>query len=475
LTERPSGTLHNLGLILQMNGIALLAPVIIALLYGESQALTALVLSAFASFFVGFFFTNFSEEGEMQFESICTLMIATFFFLATIGAIPYVYLGETIFGEISFDKLFINGFFESMSGFSTAGLTTLVDVEILPKSIIFFRGLSQWIGGVGIVYLMVLFLGSPSESTRVVGELSGFGKIKSSFRGTFWRIITIYSVYTVLFTILLVFLGEIDLFTSINLVFTGISTAGFLPVNDLGTIMTPVSMGIITIMMIFGATSFSVHNNLWGRELRKILSVEYKFYIIYIIIITSILGFIFSSFGKTLVDIPFHIISAITTTGFQFINIGDISTTLKSIIILIMFVGGSAFSTGGGLKIIRFIITLKAIPWAIRKISLPAKAITPLKLGDKALFEKDVLAAFLLMGLGVFSIFASSLIFTSYGYNFIDSIFEITAAFSTAGLTTGITEIGLPEPLKVILALEMVIGRVEIIPFLVFLKRIINR
>ena len=457
-----------------MNGIALLAPVIVALLYGENQALTALVLSAFASFFVGFFFTSFSAEGEMQFESICTLMISTFLLLGIIGAIPYVYLGDSIFGEMSIDRLFINGFFESMSGFTTTGLTIIGDVEILPKSIIFFRGLSQWIGGIGIVYLMVLFLGSPSESTRVVGELSGFGKIKSSFRGTFWRIITIYSVYTILFTVLLYF-GGIDLFTSINLVFSGISTAGFLPINDLSAIMTPTTIGIITVMMIFGATSFSIHNNLWSRELRKIFSFEYKFYILYIIFIAGLLGFIFLSFERSLVDIPFHIISAITTTGFQFMNIGETTATLKSIIILIMLVGGSAFSTAGGLKIVRFIITLKAIPWAIRKVSLPAKAITPLKLGNKALFEKDVLTAFILLSLGIFSIFASSIIFTFYGYNFLDSIFEITAAFGTAGLTTGITEIGLPEPLKVILALEMIIGRVEVIPFLVFIKQLINR
>tara|TARA_B100002003_G_scaffold164385_1_gene152662 strand:- start:612 stop:1301 length:690 start_codon:yes stop_codon:yes gene_type:complete len=228
------------------------------------------------------------------------------------------------------------------------------------------------------------------------------------------------------------------------------------------------------IMMVFGATSFSVHNNLWERELKKIFSYEYKFFILYIIITAGLLGFIFSSFERSLADIPFHIISAITTTGFQFINIEE-STTLKSVIILIMLVGGSTFSTAGGLKIVRFIITLKAIPWAVRKVSLPAKAITPLKFGNKALFEKDVLAAFLLLSLGIYSIFASSIIFTFYGYNFIDSIFEITAAFGTAGLTTGITEIGLPEPLKMILALEMIIGRVEIIPFLVFIKQLMNR
>jgi trk system potassium uptake protein TrkH len=140
-----------------------------------------------------------------------------------------------------------------------------------------------------------------------------------------------------------------------------------------------------------------------------------------------------------------------------------------------MIVGGSSFSTSGGIKIIRFIITLKSIPWVTRKLSLPAKAITPLKIGDKALFEKDVIIAFLMIGLGILSIFISSLIFTLYGYSFIDSIFEISSAFGTAGMSTGITGMNLPDPLKLILNLEMVIGRVEIIPFLIFLKKIINR
>jgi trk system potassium uptake protein TrkH len=143
--------------------------------------------------------------------------------------------------------------------------------------------------------------------------------------------------------------------------------------------------------------------------------------------------------------------------------------------VLLMIVGGSSFSTSGGIKIIRFIITLKSIPWVTRKLSLPAKAITPLKIGDKALFEKDVIIAFLMIGLGILSIFISSLIFTLYGYSFIDSIFEISSAFGTAGMSTGITGMNLPDPLKLILNLEMVIGRVEIIPFLIFLKKIINR
>lgn len=229
------------------------------------------------------------------------------------------------------------------------------------------------------------------------------------------------------------------------------------------------------VMMIFGATSFSVHNNLWGREWRKIFSIEFKFFIIYISIIAILLGFVFSSIGNFVMDIPFHFISAITTTGFQFINIGDTDASFKSILILTMLIGGSAFSTAGGIKISRFLVTLKAVPWTIKKAALPIKAITPLKLGDKALFEKDVLSAFLLTSLAIFSIYFSSIIFTFYDYNFIDSIFELTSAFGTVGLSNGITEIGLPDPLKLILTLEMILGRVEVIPFLVFIKQIINR
>jgi len=474
LKERGTGTLHNLGLILQMNGIALLVPVIIALYFNESSALTALVLSAFSSLFVGFFLTNFSEEGEMHFESICSLMILTFVSLGAIGSIPYLYLGEEIFGKIGLMNILTDGFFESISGFSTTGLTTITDIEALPQSIILFRGLSQWIGEIGIVYMMILFLGSPGETTTAVSELSGFEKLKPSFRGTFWKIIKIYLVYTLVFSLLLLFIGGLDVFTSVTLVLTGISTSGFMPVNDLSSILTPATMGILAVMMIFGATSFSVHDNLWRRELRKVITYEYRYYLLYIILLTGFFLIVFLTPNESISEIVFHFLSASTTTGFQFMNLGN-SELMKSLIIMVMFIGGTSFSTAGGLKMIRFIILSKSVPWAVRKASLPSKAITPLKMGHRALFEKDVLIAFLLMGLGVLSIFGFSIVFLYYGYDIQDSIFELTSAFGTVGLTSGITEIGLPNPLKLILAFEMIFGRVEIIPFLVFIRELVHR
>jgi trk system potassium uptake protein TrkH len=458
-----------------MNGIALGAPIIVALFFGEGGSLTALVLTAFVSLFVGFFLANFSDEGEMRFESICTLMILTFLFLGVIGAIPYVFLGERIFGSIGWDQLFFDGFFESISGVTTTGLTTIVNIEALPKSFILFRGLSQWIGGIGIVYMMVLFLGAPGETTRAVGELSGFGKIKPSFRGTFWQIVKIYSAYTAIFTVFLSVLGGVDFFTSLNIVFTGISTAGFIPVNDLGALMNPITMGIIVTVMLFGATSFSIHDHLWTGELKKFLTYEYKFFLPYVVIVALVFGFVFMSSGTLVSDVPFHIISAVTTTGFQYISLGSVADPLKSLLIFVMFVGGSSFSTAGGIKMVRFIITVRAVPWTVRRVSLPVSAITPLKMGQKALFERDVLAAFLLLGLGVLSIFGFSVFFLMYGYGLIDSVFELTSAFGTVGLSSGITAVGLAAPLKIVLAFEMVIGRIEVIPFLVFIRQIVHR
>ncbi len=457
-----------------MNGIAILAPIIIAFVFNESQALTALVLSALVSLIIGFFLTSLFKEGEMNFESICSLMIIMFILLGIIGAIPYVYLKDKMFGDLSIDKIFVNGFFESVSGFTTTGLTSLRDIEVLPKSIILFRGLSQWIGGIGIVYLMTLFLGSPGETTRVLGELSGFGKIKPSFRGTYLQILKIYSGYTLIFTLLLFIIGGIDIFTSVNLVFAGISTGGFLPVNDLQLMITPVTMGIIAVMITFGATSFSVHNKLWSGEFRKSITFEYKFFLGYLFLIAILTGLFFSSAGNFVIDVPFHMLSAASTTGFQFISF-ETFDSLKILTIFIMFVGGCSFATAGGIKMIRLIIAAKAVPWSVRKVSLPVRAITPLKIGNKALFEKDVLTAFLLISLGVFSIFVFSMFFSFYGYNMLDSIFELTSAFGTVGLSTGITEIGLPIPLKILLAFEMVIGRVEVIPFLVFIRQIMHR
>ena len=140
------------------------------------------------------------------------------------------------------------------------------------------------------------------------------------------------------------------------------------------------------------------------------------------------------------------------------------------LLLLLMFFGGMSFSTAGGLKIIRIVLTIKSILWTIKKSTLPSGAIIPTKLKGKSISEKDMILVFVLLFLGLSFILVGTMIFTLYGYDLSYALFEVTSAFTLGGLSTGITNITLSPILKIILVLQMLVGRVEIIPFLMLLR-----
>lgn len=458
-----SSTFHNLGFLLQVNGMILLLPIIIAEIFGE--AITPFLLTSLISLAIGFSLTSIFKKEKLDFTSTCCLFFLAFLILGVIGTIPYVLLN--IFKE----NVFLNGYFEAISGYTTTGLTLIKDVESLPKSLIFFRSLTQWVGGVNVIFLFLIFFASTTEA-RVIGEVSGFEKITPKIKNTFFQVFKLYVCYTLLFIFLFYFFGNIDLFNSIQVTFTGLSTGGFSPVNEFKTLINRNSF-IITIALIFcGATNFLVHYNFWKRKIGRIFNIEFKFYVLWAII--SLFIIIFLSFVADLnfLENTFHTISAFTTAGFSIGNIKNASESIKLFLIILMFVGGSYFSTAGGIKFVRFLITLKSIPWIIKKLQLPPKAVIPLNIENKVLFEKEVLIALSLVILSIFSLIIFSFIFSLYGFPLIDSLFELTSALATTGLSTGITSLNLPFLLKGILIFQMVIGRIEILPFLVFLRSI---
>ena len=166
----------------------------------------------------------------------------------------------------------------------------------------------------------------------------------------------------------------------------------------------------------------------------------------------------------------FHTISASTTTGFAFAKIGEFTNSAKLLIMFLMFIGGMSFSTTGGIKIIRLIVALKAVGWTIKRTSLPPEVVLPLRIGGRTLVDRDLILVFVLFFLGFISIFLSTFVFSLFGYSLMDSAFEVTSAFSLGGLSVGIVSLSLPSILKLILILQMIIGRTEIIPFLVLLR-----
>jgi trk system potassium uptake protein TrkH len=277
-------SLHYLGIILQFNGIILIFPTIVALIYNENFGIFS--LTALISFILGFIFSNFFKKKELDTISAYLLIFLAFIFLSILGLIPY--LMANIFEK----DVVINSIFESVSGYTTTGLTLISNVESLPRSLIFYRSIIQWIGGISIIFLFLVFF-STSREARILIEISGFEQIGISPRETFLIVMRLYLFYT-LFFILLLYTTGIDIFIATNLVLAGISTGGFVPVNDLNSITNLPSKFIIMLMMFLGSISFFIHYRFWRKEtfmlkkvkeIKRILNYEFIGFVYWIFLI----------------------------------------------------------------------------------------------------------------------------------------------------------------------------------------------
>ncbi|MEM0333158.1 MAG: potassium transporter TrkG, partial [Candidatus Aenigmatarchaeota archaeon] len=188
--------ISNLGFVLQTAGILIILPIIVAFYYEEKESLISLFLTSFTFFSIGFLMNSLAERKELDFKSSCLLVTVTFFIVALIGSIPYLYL--RIFNSNSVFKNIIDSYFESISGFTTTGFSLIENLEILPKSIILYRSLTQWIGGIGIVYLILAFF-YPEEILNNILEAIGFKKTLSKIKNSMIEVIAIYSFYTILY------------------------------------------------------------------------------------------------------------------------------------------------------------------------------------------------------------------------------------------------------------------------------------
>jgi trk system potassium uptake protein TrkH len=451
--------LANLGFVLQTTGLLILLSVVVAFLYDEKEAVISFFISSVVFLGAGFLMNALCERKDLDFKSSCVLITIVFFLLGAIGSIPYLY--NNIFYDSDTISKIINSFFESVSGFTTTGLTFISNPDSLPKSIVFYRSLTQWIGGIGIVFILLAFF----YSERVLNSLSkamGFESITSTLKKTYIEVFLVYTIYVLIFIGVFYFFGIKDLLYNTSLVFSTISTGGFSPISNFSTFLSFPNNFILSILMILGSTSFIVHHKLFTGKFGNAFTTEFITLILIIFSFTIILSILSN---LDIITAFFHSVSASTTTGYSFIDFKYFSPSIKILFIFIMFVGGCAFSTSGGIKILRFLIFLKSIPWII-KGAIKGNL-------DKFTFEgkefktTDVLSYLLLILLAISMIFSFAFVFTLYGFDFIDSIFELTSAFATTGISVGITNVSLPIVLKIVLVLVMVLGRIEIITLLV--------
>jgi len=467
--------LANLGFLLQFTGLLLLLPIAVAYFYSEVNSIIVLLTAATAFFALGFLLNALCERKELDFKSSCILITIVFFLLGLIGSIPYyqVFSGPP-------HLQITNSYFEAISGYTTTGLTLIENVDSLPKSVIFYRGLTQWIGGLGIVFILLVFF-YPSKSVLQYGKAVGVEDLAKDMKKSFISILLIYTFYTILFSAIFYFFIHRDVVDATSMTFSGISTGGFAPASDISKFVAFPGNLIISLEMLFGSISYWVHyrffkvsfkNSITKSKvnLKDFITKELIIFLLMIFFATIVVCYvlnldIFTSF--------FHVTSASSTTGFSYIDMAKLDIPIKLGLVFLMLVGGCGFSTAGGIKILRLILFLKAIPWGIKRLLTGNEE--KLSFENKALSDTDVIIHFLIVLLAISSVLISAFIFSLYGFKFTDSLFETTSALATTGLSTGLTNLATPLLLKWILTFLMILGRIEIIPFLVTLSPYIER
>jgi trk system potassium uptake protein len=383
-----------------------------------------------------------------------------------LGTLPYLF-SNTI-------PSFIDAFFESTSGFSTTGSSILTDVEALPYSILFWRSLTHWVGGIGIIALVIIIL----PSLRVTGyqifslESSMQEKIHPKTKSIGFRILFIYLALTLAEIIFLTF-GDMNLFDSICHSFGTVATGCFSTKNTSLMYYSAYSQYIVMIFMFLAGVSQVVYYYIVKFNFKKVRQNEELWFYIAVAIVAGAIATIIllvnstRSFEESFREGFFQIISIITCTGYTSANYILWPVTAVLLIFLLMFSGGSTGSTSGGIKMARHLIVIKNIRNVFRKLNHP-KSISVIRLNGKSIAENtnSSILSFVILYLFLFVIGTIIVVFTG-----VDPVTSASSvATCMAGIGPGLGTVGpmsnfahIPELGKVVLSLLMILGRLEII------------
>jgi len=393
---------------------------------------------------------------------------------AMLGSLPYLFSGT--FGS------FTNAFFESMSGFTTTGATVIEDIEVISKAVLFWRSLTQWLGGMGIIVLFVAML--PRLGVRNIyllkAEVPGPGpeRIVPRIAETAKRLWMVYLAISAAEFIFLLLSG-LSVFDSLTHTFTTMPTGGFSTYNESIAALNNVrAEAVIIVFMLLAGGNFTLYYNLWLGKWRTILKdAEFRFYLL-VVVISMIAATIavlphYGVFTDAARNAAFQVVSIVTTTGYVTSDYDIWPPMARILIFFLMFLGGSGGSTGGAMKQIRILILIK---YAIRELNklLHPSAVIPLRVGGKIIPEGMVqnILGFSLLYAFIFLI--SSIVMGAMGMDYVSALSVSASCLGNVGPALGVlgplhTYADLPAIAKIFLSLIMLLGRLEIYTIMVFL------
>ncbi len=461
----------NMGFLLQISGLLTLIPVGIGLAFDEIASLIPLFLTCVSFLGLGFLMNALCERKDLDFKSSNILFVAAFILLPLIGAIPYIYSDP--FTSANLLDRFTNSYFESVSGFTTTGFSFIAAPENLGVSLLVYRSLTELMGGVGIVFLLLAFFQS-KQALRNLGGSMGVDNVGSSLRKTFLSVFAIYGIFILVFTGIFFALGFRNPITTGTFVIDTL-TGGYAPSAAQFTQYLAWAPKIfLIILMLIGGLNFAFSYHLFTLKPRKAITSEILAFFAIIAVGTAAVALL-AQVG--VLDSLFHVVSMSSSVGYSYLDLPFFSNTLygnavPSILFVIMIIGGCTFSMAGGIRVSRIVAACKAIKEDVIGLLVRENGGSKVTKAEGAEASSlDNLSASVSILMFIFTLVIFAVIFTTIGVSFQDALFEVGSALTTNGISMGATNLTMGVGYKWLMIAAMTIGRIEILTILIALFR----
>lgn len=462
-----------LGYVLVLEGALMLLPCIVALVYGESDGVYFLIVAAGAFIFGSLMALKKPSSTVFYLKEGCVATALSWITLSFFGCLPFVFSGAI--------PSFIDALFETVSGFTTTGASILNDIESLPRCMLFWRSFTHWIGGMGILVFIMAILplsgssGSNINLLRAESPGPSVGKLMPKMRQTAKALYIIYLVITVV-EIVFLLCGGMPVFDALTTAFGTAGTGGFGIKGDSITSYSSYLQWVVTIFMVMFGINFNAFYLILLRQIKKsVLMEEIRAYFLIILAAIGIILFdtvrIYGAFSTALRHTSFQVASIITTTGFSTADFNQWSQLSKTVLVMLMFIGACAGSTGGGIKVSRFIIVFKSVFKELNSYIHP-KSVKKIKMDGKPVEHEVVRStnAYFVTFIMVFAV--SLLIISAEDYDIITNFTAVAATINNigpglnmVGPTGNFAEFSILS--KLVLIFDMLAGRLELFPLLV--------
>ncbi len=467
-----------LGHIIRLEGLFMLPAAAIALYCGESSSFIAFASVAAAMLAVGILISRIKrpERGIYAREGFVTVALA-WIAISFFGALPFWFSGTI--------PSFIDCWFETVSGFTTTGATILTEIESLPRSILYWRSFTHWLGGMGVLVFMLAVVTHSRSSGETLHLLRAespgpvVGKLTPTMRSTTRILYGIYIAMTVVLVILLL-IGGMSLFDAVTHAFSTAGTGGFSTMNaSIAAFPSPYIQTVLAVFMLLFGVNFNVYYLLLMRKAKiAFANEELKAYFLIVAgftaAITANIMSIYDDFGKALLDSFFQVSSVITTTGFMTADFDLWPEFSRYMLTVLMMIGASAGSTGGGIKVSRVLILAKSSVSEIKRLAHP-QAVSAPRMDGKRIEDNVVRGTYTFMTLYVFiCVVSMGLIAVIDKFSFETTVTAVLTCINNVG--PGLDIVGPTRNFsvftpvsKLILSFNMLAGRLEIFPMIMLI------